>query len=136
MNGQPNFICENCGRKTKISLGMISLICQTCGCFDIKFSTDVYISPANSGDISDPVLVKGNDPFFGAHKDGCIWLVKRIGVEDTSESSTQSDSSHHPTSPIPPSPEMDSTGQNDKAKPQLLLRAKPNKGKKIDKKGE
>jgi hypothetical protein len=72
----PLFRCANCGKETKIPrVGNVTLICQQCGCSDISFDKDVLASPANPGDISSHQIVKANDPFLGATKNGSIWNI-------------------------------------------------------------
>lgn len=71
-----SFKCENCLTVTPIGgEGRMSLVCQSCGCGDIKFSSDVLVFPHNSGDISEPILVKAGEPFLGSTKLGNVWHV-------------------------------------------------------------
>lgn len=81
----PAFICANCGKETLVSLGhKTSLVCQSCGCFDIKFNQDVLLTPANFGNINpeNGLSVLKNEPFFGNTKDGFIWLVSEVAKEE------------------------------------------------------
>lgn len=70
------FSCANCLKETEFPVpGKASLVCQSCGCPDIKFNTNLLVSPE---DYKTPgfTLVKADEPFLGQHKVGFIWQVK------------------------------------------------------------
>lgn len=73
------FKCENCGKETNISgAGIIALVCQSCGCNDIKFGNDVVVSPVNvksPGDVLDSFNVKKDESFLGTHPLGFSWRL-------------------------------------------------------------
>ncbi len=69
------FRCERCGTETTVGEGLVSLVCQSCGCFDIVFLSDILVAPANPGEDVPPSLVKANDPFLGTTKKGCVWNI-------------------------------------------------------------
>ncbi len=81
-----SFKCENCLTITKISgEGNSNLTCQSCGCPDIKFSTDVVVAPHNAGDMGEPISVKAGEPFLGRTKGGDIWYVTFPAVSDSTQ---------------------------------------------------
>ena len=73
------FKCENCLKETVISgEGRRHLGCQGCGCSDIKFNTDVILSPvsnANPGNVYPSIVVKKDESFLGAHSMGASWIL-------------------------------------------------------------
>lgn len=72
-----SFKCENCSTVTVISgEGPRHLGCQSCGCGDIKFDSDVIVSPISSknpGDVFPSVMVKKGESFLGNHPLGRSW---------------------------------------------------------------
>ena len=81
-----SFKCENCLTETPISgEGPRHLGCQACGCGDIKFDTDVIVSPISSkepGEISPSVLVKKGESFLGSHRLGRSWKLSFPSSEE------------------------------------------------------
>lgn len=71
-----NFECMNCSNKTHLSIGgNISVICQVCGCADVKFDQDIGISPVGFNGPYEIQSIKAGEPFLGRHKDGLIWKI-------------------------------------------------------------
>ena len=74
-----SFKCENCSKETIISgEGRRHLGCQACGCSDIKFDSDVSLSPVsdnNPGDVFPSIIVKKGDSFFAKHSSGSSWVL-------------------------------------------------------------
>jgi hypothetical protein len=72
------FTCANCRNETKVTFGgRTSLVCQSCGCFDIKFDADVLLASANSGniDVENAQAVMKGEPFYGNTKNGFVWFI-------------------------------------------------------------
>jgi hypothetical protein len=73
------FKCENCLKETIIGgEGRRHLGCQECGCGDIKFDSDVTLSPVsniNPGDVHPSILVKKGESFLGNHSLGSSWIL-------------------------------------------------------------
>ena len=73
------FKCENCLNETSINgEGKITLICQFCGCGDIKFDNDIIVEPTsvkNPGDKFNSFLVKKEECFLGYHSLGSLWIL-------------------------------------------------------------
>jgi len=81
---QSSFICLNCNHETKVSKGRSSLLCQRCGCADIKFTTPIVIYPIIPGNELGPKIeVKMGDPVLGKHKYGFVWQTEPIDFEVT-----------------------------------------------------
>ncbi len=79
MNGEEKifFICANCEKKTYFSSGInITLICQSCGCSDIYFSTEVKITLLYSEENNLSKIIAEKEPFFGITPQGAIWKVE------------------------------------------------------------
>ncbi len=79
MNGEEKifFICANCEKKTYFSSGVnITLICQSCGCSDIYFSTEVKITLLYSEENNLSKIIAEKEPFFGITPQGAIWKVE------------------------------------------------------------
>ena len=74
-----SFICENCQKETLIGgEGRRHLGCQNCGCRDIKFATDVEVSPSSDkepGKVFPPVIVKKGESFLASHSGGSSWIL-------------------------------------------------------------
>jgi hypothetical protein len=73
------FKCENCLSETAVNgEGNVNLICQSCGCGDIKFDSDVNLSFIPSiapGNLGEMVLVKKGESFLGYHSSGSLWKL-------------------------------------------------------------
>jgi hypothetical protein len=74
-----SFKCENCLKVTVIGgEGRRHLGCQECGCSDIKFDSDVSLSPVsniNPGDVRPFITVKKGESFLGSHSLGSSWIL-------------------------------------------------------------
>jgi|SRR3990172_2997124 len=73
------FKCENCLAETLIrGEGKITLVCQSCGCGDIKFDSDVTlarVSVKDPGIVFNPIQVKKGESFLGYHPSGGLWIL-------------------------------------------------------------
>jgi hypothetical protein len=74
-----SFKCENCLGETPVSgEGRRYLVCQSCGCFDLKFDSDVILSPVSDkepGKVFPSILVKKGESFLGSHSLGNSWVL-------------------------------------------------------------
>lgn len=79
------FICDNCGKETKVGKSAITLQCQTCGSYDLKFDCSVESLPIMmGGELGKGVLVKKGESFYGLTSYGSLWLVKsQAGLDPT-----------------------------------------------------
>ena len=81
------FKCENCLKETPISgEGRRHLGCQYCGCGDIKFDSDVILSPVSDkepGDVFPSIIVKKGESFLGSHSLGRSWVLTFPVPEET-----------------------------------------------------
>jgi hypothetical protein len=79
--------CERCKEEFEFGEGAISLICQKCGCTDLRFDTDLLAFPLYI--TGDPVPQKmlrevayhKDTPFCGGHDFGILWRVQLIAQE-------------------------------------------------------
>ena len=69
------FTCASCSKETNVGGGNISLVCQSCGCTDIKFNSDVLVSPVIPGESPGKTLIKAEEPFLGFTKFGSMWNI-------------------------------------------------------------
>jgi hypothetical protein len=76
-----NFKCDNCGKITKFGFGNINLVCQGCGCFDIRFDIPVVATPLLFDNEGPSLTVKTNESFYSLHKHGSIWKVSEVPFE-------------------------------------------------------
>jgi len=75
------FTCEKCNRETKFGFGIINLVCQQCGCYDIKFDSDVLVHPILSGrEKGEELIVRSEEPFYSFHSAGSIWGVSDVSI--------------------------------------------------------
>ncbi len=73
--------CAKCNKELSFKGGRISLVCQSCGCYDLQFSTDVSAVPvAPTGDLGPKKSVLAGDSFFGIHEHGGIWDLEEISI--------------------------------------------------------
>lgn len=82
------FKCDNCEKETKVGSSATDLVCQHCGCFDLRFNCSISAFPVLSGnELGKEIVVKNGESFFGRHSQGSIWKVK--GREDLDISSEE-----------------------------------------------
>ncbi len=68
--------CQNCGEFFFLSIpGRVSIVCQPCGCSDVKFDADIILRTVYHGEIGPEVFCKKDEPFFGVHNKGMIWDI-------------------------------------------------------------
>lgn len=72
------FICDSCGKETSVSDGFVNLVCQSCGCFDLRFDHVVEARPLSEGyELKEGSVIKKGESFCGKHAWGSIWKVVR-----------------------------------------------------------
>ncbi len=86
------FICEKCSMETKIGEGRINLVCQVCGCYDLKFDFTIAVSPVLlDNSVGPEIIVAKGDSFYGNHGAGSIWdlrdgsLLVRVPILEVTE---------------------------------------------------
>lgn len=76
------FKCENCGNEVEFGEGRISLVCQGCGCYHLKFNTPILVSSVlPSEEIGLTTLIEKDSSFFGSHGNSAVWEVKLPAIE-------------------------------------------------------
>lgn len=68
--------CDNCGNVFETGDGVINLICQNCGCYDLRVDHPIFASPALVGGIfGEAINVPLGNSFYGLHENGSIWNI-------------------------------------------------------------
>ena len=81
------FQCQNCNDEHEFSEGRISIVCQKCGCYDVKFDKTIVAIPSNyDPSPSIPQTIAKDDFFYGLTKGGCVWEISFPLEEPTQDS--------------------------------------------------
>ena len=79
-----SFACCNCGHETNYHDGRFSILCQSCGCPDVKFSKPIKARPVLPGnELGKERKPKVNEPFLGKTDFGFVWEIITVSYEET-----------------------------------------------------